>query len=180
MTEPQASDYRPSEEQIGFLLKRLMHLFRHLADQRLKHHADMTLAHLATLDQIRQEPGIAGARLAKRLMVTAQTMTGLLSRLEDDGSVERRADPMSRRADCWHLSPAGAQRLKAGLLAGQPVLTQMLSQLKAEEIPQLREYLQRCVDGLEQENRRNPAPLPDEDARNRSLANVTKPVAPPK
>lgn len=140
---------RLPEEQICYLLKRLMHQFRHQMEERLRRSSDVSFAHLVTLDQLQQEPGIAGARLARRLLVTAQTMTGLLRRLEEDGAIERRPDPHNRRADRWYLLPAGLERLNAARSAGAPVMTQMLSQLNAGEIGELRGYLERCVEGLE-------------------------------
>lgn len=142
---------RTPEEQIGYLLKRLMHQFRHQVEERLRRGCDMSLAHLVTLDQLQQEPGIAGARLARRLLVTAQTMTGLLRRLEDEGAIERRPDPHNRRADRWYLLPAGLARLNAARVAGAPVMTKMLSLLDQREIGELRSYLERCVEGLEED-----------------------------
>jgi DNA-binding MarR family transcriptional regulator len=140
---------RTPEEQIGYLLKRLMHQFRHQVEERLRRGCDMSLAHLVTLDQLQQEPGIAGARLARRLLVTAQTMTGLLRRLEQEGAIERRPDPQNRRADRWYLLPAGQARLNAARSAGAPVMTRMLSLLEPREIGELRGYLEQCVEGLE-------------------------------
>jgi MarR family transcriptional regulator for hemolysin len=148
---------RVPEEQIGYLLKRLMHQFRHLVDERLRRNSDVSFAHLVTLDQMQLEPGIAGARLARRLLVTAQTMTGLLRRLEHEGAIERRADPHNRRADRWYLLPKGLERLNAARAAGAPVMTQMLSRLSAQEVTHLRGYLERCVEGLEGEARRDGA-----------------------
>jgi DNA-binding MarR family transcriptional regulator len=148
MTAPRPCARTP-EEQIGYLLKRLMHQFRHQVDERLRRNSDVSFAHLVTLDQLQQEPGIAGARLARRLLVTAQTMTGLLRRLEQEGAIERRPDPHNRRADRWYLLPAGVERLNAARSAGAPVMTQMLSRLEAREVAELRGYLERCVEGLE-------------------------------
>src|SRR5688572_27326739 len=140
---------RSPEEQIGYLLKRLMHQFRHQVEERLRRSGDISFAHLVTLDQLQQEPGIAGARLARRLLVTAQTMTGLLRKLEEEGAIERRPDPHNRRADRWYLLPAGLERLNAARNAGGPVMTQMLSLLGPAEVVELRGYLERCVEGLE-------------------------------
>jgi DNA-binding MarR family transcriptional regulator len=154
MTAPRTCARTP-EEQIGYLLKRLMHQFRHQVDERLRRNSDVSFAHLVTLDQLQQEPGIAGARLARRLLVTAQTMTGLLRRLESDGAIERRPDPHNRRADRWYLLPAGVERLNAARSAGAPVMTQMLSLLKAQEVTELRGYLERCVEGLESSEARS-------------------------
>jgi DNA-binding MarR family transcriptional regulator len=152
---------RAPEEQIGFLLKRLMHVFRHALESRLRRSASMSFAHLVTLDQIHEEPGVAGAQLARRLLVTAQTMTDLLKRLEREGSVERRPDPNNRRADRWHISEDGLARLRQARTTGGPVMTQMLSLLSAGEVSDLRGYLERCVEGLERGNRREAGiPLP--------------------
>lgn len=149
---PAAALHEP-EEQIGYLLKRLMHQFRHQMDQQLRQNVDLSLAHLVTLDQLQQEPGVAGAHLARRLFVTAQTMTGLLRRLEKAGWVERKPDPHNRRADCWFLVPAGLERLERARAAGIPVMTRMLSLLQPGEIATLRTCLERCVDGLERNTR---------------------------
>jgi DNA-binding MarR family transcriptional regulator len=153
--------HRAPEEQIGFLLKRLMHVFRHVLESRLRRGANLSFAHLVTLDQINEEPGIVGAQLARRLLVTAQTMTDLLKRLEREGSIERRSDPNNRRADRWYVRDEGQARLRAARAAAGPVMTQMLSLLNAEEVGELRGFLERCVEGLERENRREAAiPVP--------------------
>lgn len=160
MGMPARSPAKVPDEQIAYLLKRLMHLFRHLVDLRLRRNADISFAHLVTLDQVQQEPGVAGAHLARRLFVTAQTMTGLLRRLESDGCIERRPDPHNRRADRWFILPLGLERLGSARAAGAPVMTQMLSLLDESELAALRNYLERCVEGLEQENRREIQVLP--------------------
>lgn len=150
--------YRAPEEEIGFLLKRLMHVFRHVLEARLRRSAaSLSFAHLVTLDQISEEPGIVGAQLARRLLVTAQTMTDLLKRLEREGSIERKADPNNRRADRWYIREEGQARLRSARSAGGPVMTQMLSLLSTEEIARLRDSLERCVEGLERESRREEA-----------------------
>lgn len=151
---------RTPDEQIGYLLKRLMHQFRHQVEDQLRRSGDISFAHLVTLDQLQQEPGVAGARLARRLLVTAQTMTGLLRRLEKEGAIERRPDPHNRRADCWYLLPEGLDRLNAARRAGGPVMTQMLSLLEPREVAELRGYLERCVEGLESVGAREDAPAP--------------------
>jgi DNA-binding MarR family transcriptional regulator len=149
MVQTSRAGNRSPDEQIGYLLKRLMHQFRHQVEERLRRSTDVSFAHLVVLDQLEQEPGIPGARLAKRLLVTAQTMTGLLRRLEADGAIERRPDPHNRRADRWYLLSVGRERLHSARSAGGPVMTQMLSQLSAKEVSELRGYLERCVAGLE-------------------------------
>jgi DNA-binding MarR family transcriptional regulator len=137
------------EQQIGLLFKQLMHAFRHDIDQRLRHHGGLSFAHVVTLGQVEETPGLPGAQLARRLFVTAQTLTGLLRRLEQDGHLLRRPHPHNRRADCWHLSPSGERQLREARGVMAPVVTQMLSQLAPAEVESLRDMLQRCVAGLE-------------------------------
>ncbi len=151
--------HRAPEEKIGYLLKRLMHVFRHVLEVRLRRNASMSFAHLVTLDQIHEEPGVAGAQLARRLLVTAQTMTELLKRLERDGCIERRPDPNNRRADRWFIRSDGVARLQQGRVAGGPVMTQMLALLSPREIVEFRGFLERCVEGLERQNRREARPV---------------------
>lgn len=161
--------HRAPEEQIGFLLKRLMHVFRHALEARLRRSASLSFAHLVTLDQISEEPGIVGAQLARNLLVTAQTMTDLLKRLEREGSIERRPDPNNRRADRWYIREEGLARLRAARTAGSPVMTQMLSLLDDAEVAELRGYLERCVAGLEgAAEREAAAPVAPPPARGRA------------
>jgi DNA-binding MarR family transcriptional regulator len=147
--------HRAPEEQIGFLLKRVMHAFRHALEAKLRDTASLSFAHFVTLDQINEEPGIVGAQLARRLLVTAQTMTDLLKRLEREGCIERRADPNNRRADRWYVCETGLDRLRSSRSAGGPVMTQMLSLLERDEVAKLRDFLERCVEGLEGEGKRD-------------------------
>jgi len=161
---------RSPDEQIGYLLKRLMHQFRHQVEEQLRRSTDVSFAHLVVLDQLEQEPGIPGARLARRLLVTAQTMTGLLRRLEVEGAIERRPDPHNRRADSWHLLPLGRERLYSARCAGGPVMKQMLSQLSAKQVSEFRGYLELCVAGLESAGHSAaPAAGPEPRGREESL-----------
>jgi len=52
MVTSQRSCQRTPEEQISYLLKRLMHQFRHQVDERLRRNSDVSFAHLVTLDQL--------------------------------------------------------------------------------------------------------------------------------
>ena len=72
----------------------------------------------------------------------------------------------NRRADRWYLLPAGVERLNAARMAGAPVMTQMLSMLRPQEVTELRGYLERCVDGLESGAQRDIAELAAERRRN--------------
>jgi DNA-binding MarR family transcriptional regulator len=142
----------PPEEAIPYLLKSLHHSLRQAVDELFRQeHIELSFAHFATLYALDVEPGVAGAELARRGFVTAQTMNTLLRRLEKDGDIERRPNPANARADCWFLTRAGQRRFQRAKAIGDFLWKRMLSTLKPAEVTQLQNLLQRCITGLDAE-----------------------------
>jgi DNA-binding MarR family transcriptional regulator len=144
-------------ERIGFLLKSLQHTLRQTIDEALrKQGVELSFAHLAALFNLHYDPGISGAQLARRAMVSAQTMHSALRALEQDGYIERRPHPDSRRADSWSLTPAGLAELKRARAVGSAVFGRMLTALSTQEIAALEDSLRRCIaafdDGTERDD----------------------------
>jgi DNA-binding MarR family transcriptional regulator len=141
-------------ERIGFLLKSLQHSLRQTIDETLrKQGVELSFAHFAALFNLHHEPGISGAQLARRAMVSAQTMNSALRALEREGLIERRAHPDSRRADSWSLTAAGLRELGRAREVGSGVFSRMLGALDANEIAALENYLGRCVAALDGDGR---------------------------
>jgi DNA-binding MarR family transcriptional regulator len=140
----------PPEEAIPYLLKGLHHSLRQAVDEGLRRgRIELSFAHLATLYTVDAEPGLAGAELARRSSVTAQTMNTILHRMERDGQLERRPHPSSSRADSWFVTPRGSKQLNQAKVVGKAIWRQMLSALAAREVEQLQSLLHRCIRGLE-------------------------------
>jgi len=140
----------PPGEIIAYLLKSLHHSLRQAVDETLRLHGmEMSFAHLATLYTLNAEPGVAGAELARRGFVTAQTMNTLLRRLEQEGDIERRPNPASLRADSWFITDSGLLHLDRAKVVGEGVFRRMLSPFKAGEIALLQSLLERCIGGLD-------------------------------
>jgi DNA-binding MarR family transcriptional regulator len=143
---------------IGFLVKSLQHTLRQSLDEALrKQSVELSFAHVAALFTLHHEPGITGARLARRLFVSAQTMNSVLRRLELDGRIERRPHPDSRRADSWSLKPAGIAELARAQRVGTTIFDAMLAPLNANEIAAFEDYLRRCIAALEDSSTGNDA-----------------------
>lgn len=69
-----------------------------LLAQRLRSEYGMNPARLDLLGHLHQAPeGLAMTALARRLMVTNASVTGLVDRMETEGLVERRPSPVDRR-----------------------------------------------------------------------------------
>ena len=142
------------EHAVGFLLKSLHHSLRQSMDEALrKQGLGLSFAHFAALFGLHIEPGITGAQLARRVLVSAQTMNAALRRLEAEGLVERHPHAESRRADSWQLTDRGSVQLARARVVGDSVFSQMLSALSGAEIEQLTSYLRRCIVALGTDNR---------------------------
>jgi DNA-binding MarR family transcriptional regulator len=147
--DPVSSDQ--PEHVVGFLLKSLHHSLRQSMDEALREQGvHMSFAHFAALFGLFCEPGMTGAQLARRSLVSAQTINAVLRRLETERLVERRPHPESRRADSWHLTEEGTQRLGQARAVGDAVFSRMLAALSANEVQCLQSYLRRCIDALGQ------------------------------
>ena len=137
---------------VGFLLKRLNHSLRQDLDEALRQgRVRLSFAQLTTLFGVFFEPGLTGAQLARRSIVSAQTMNSLLRNLESGGFIERRPHPESRRADSWFLTQKGSKQLEEARVIGDAVFARMLTGMSAKEIRTLEGYLRRCIDALEGE-----------------------------
>ncbi len=149
----------PPEEAIPYLLKGLHHSLRQAVDEGLRRgRIELSFAHLATLYTIDAEPGLAGAELARRSSVTAQTMNTILHRMERDGQLERRPHPSSPRADSWFVTTRGSKQLDQAKVVGKAIWRKMLAALAEREVAQLQNLLHRCIRGLDaQVERERPA-----------------------
>jgi DNA-binding MarR family transcriptional regulator len=142
-------DFGPAE-QIGFLLKSLQHTLRQNMDQALrKQGLELSFAQLACLFNLHYDPGISGAQIARRAMVSAQTMNSVLHALELDGYIERGPHPDSRRADSWSLTERGLEGLERAREVGSAVFGRMLGSMSADEVDAFTGFLRRCIAALD-------------------------------
>lgn len=147
---------------IGFLLKSLHHTLRQRIEEALrKKGIELSFAHFAALFGIESEPGITGAKLARRAMVSPQTMNSALRRLESDGRIERRPHPDSRRADSWTLTGEGLELLNQARAVGNAIFERMLAPLDRAETAALETSLRRCIAALESDHGGEVAPARD-------------------
>jgi len=138
------------EHIVGFLLKSLHHTLRQNMEEAMrKRGLELSFAHFAALFGIESEPAITGAKLARRAMVSAQTMNSALRRLEADGRIERRPHPDTRRADSWTVTDEGRELLDQAREVGNATFERMLAPLNTAETAALESSLRRCISALE-------------------------------
>jgi len=151
---------RRPEQAVPYLLRNLHHSLRQAVDESFRRDGlELSFAHFATLYTLANEPGVAGAEIARRLFVTAQTMNAILRRMEEEGVVERRPHPGNARADSWYLTRAGEARFARAKKLGDAVWRRMLSTLAPQEVDQLQDLLRRCISAVDSqlESLRTPA-----------------------
>jgi DNA-binding MarR family transcriptional regulator len=72
---------------------------------------DLSVKEYTTLSVLGNRPGLSNAQLARRALVTPQSMIEILAKLEHRGLVAREADPNHGRILRARLTPAGAELL---------------------------------------------------------------------
>jgi DNA-binding MarR family transcriptional regulator len=130
-------------------LKEVLRALRSAMESRMRSREGVSsFAHAMLLAFLAREPGLSGAQAARRSLVTAQTMNGLLRNLEAAGYVAREPNPENRRADRWFLTRKGLRHLEKGRGVADEVIRQMLAPLTDRDTQRLYKLLGRCGEAL--------------------------------
>lgn len=135
-------------ERIGYLLKRAQQALRGAMDAALREEG-VTTPQYAALTALREEAGLSGADLARRCFVTPQTMSGIISNLEEAGLIERRPHPEHGRILEARLTPVGREAVERCRRAVDAIEDGMLADLDVDARRRLAAALRSCVDALE-------------------------------
>ena len=111
----------------------------------------LTLPAYTALSVLRAQDGLSNAHLARRSLVTPQSMSEVLTLLADQGYVRRRAEPGHGRVIRTELTEAGTRALERCDRAVDDVEQEMLGDLDADEVTRLRGVLIRCGRALERD-----------------------------
>ncbi|NOK58654.1 MAG: hypothetical protein GFH27_549301n316 [Chloroflexi bacterium AL-W] len=104
----------------------------------------LSAAQWGVLAQVRDQPGIAGASIARAAEVSPAAITTMLQRLEHAGLVERRALPQGRIVETY-LTPAGQAIVQEADLAVARVEGRVQAAFHSSETQRLFEDLQRVA-----------------------------------
>lgn len=73
---------------------------------------DLSIQEFTALSVLHSRPGLSNAQLARRTLVSPQSMLEILARLEDRGLLAREVDPAHRRVLRTELTAAGNELLE--------------------------------------------------------------------
>jgi DNA-binding MarR family transcriptional regulator len=138
------------EPRVSYVIGRLDRALRRRLTDAVRP-AGLTLPAYTALSVLRAQDGLSNAQLARRSLVTPQSMSEVLTLLVDKGYVRRRAEPGHGRVIRNELTRAGSRALDRCDRAVDDVEQEMLADLDADEVTSLREVLIRCGRVLERD-----------------------------
>ena len=101
-----------------------------------------TLPRFDLLSQLYRSPGgLTMGEISARLMVTNGNVTGLITRLVDEGLVDRLQDEDDRRIQWVRLTPKGNKLFSSMAPANQAWVTEAMAQMTEAELRQLQTLL---------------------------------------
>lgn len=132
----------------GYLIKDVTRLYTH----NFERHAqalNLTLGQCKVLGYLQRHEGVSQARLAELTDTDPMTLARLLTRMEQDGLVERRPDPHDGRAHCLYLRASALPVLDEVWRVSDRVRGETLYGLSAAERTQLMNLLARVHANLD-------------------------------
>ena len=132
-------------ENILWLLKQAFYFSLTTVNDAISPHGVST-AQIGVLRQLSNEPGLSGAELARRLLITPQGVQLALTALERRGLVERKQDPRHKRILQTYLTDEGRNVVATVLSDAVAAHEEVFGVLSAEEQETLRELLSRVVE----------------------------------
>jgi len=138
----------PTDERLGYLLKRVQQALVVELDQRLRK-LGMTTPQYAALAMLEQYPGASNANLAKRCFVTPQTMHQIVGRLEQHALVLRQPHPEHGKIRQAQLTTEGTRRLQQAHGEVLEVEVQMVRHLSEDDRQRAEVLLKTCLAALQ-------------------------------
>ena len=136
------------EPRLSYVIGRLDRVLRRRLGAAVEP-AGLTLPAYTALSVLRDQGGLSNAQLARRSLITPQSMSEVLARLVEQGYVRRRASPGEGRAIRIELTTAGGRALERCDRAVDGIEREMLRDLDAGEAASLRDALIHCGRALE-------------------------------
>jgi DNA-binding MarR family transcriptional regulator len=132
-------------ENLLWLLKQAFYFSLTSVNDAISSHGVST-AQIGVLRQLSNEPGLSGAELARRLLISPQGVQLALTSLERRGLVERKQDPQHKRILQAYLTDEGRNVVATVLGDAVAAHEEVFGVLSAQEQETLRELLSRVVE----------------------------------
>ncbi len=135
------------EGSVGFLVHEVARLLRRRFEDEARLHG-FTLPQWRALAVIARSEGLSQVNLAAAIDNDQMTVSGIVSRLEKRGLIERYADPNDSRAKLARLTPAGSELVATARNVGRGLYEKALGGLTTAQREGLVESLEQIRDNL--------------------------------
>jgi DNA-binding MarR family transcriptional regulator len=132
-------------ENILWLLKQAFYFSLTSVNDAISTHGVST-AQIGVLRQLSNEPGLSGAELARRLLISPQGVQLALTALERGGLIERKQDPQHKRILQAYLTDEGRDVVARVVNDAVAAHEEVFGVLSPDEQETLRELLSRVVE----------------------------------
>lgn len=129
----------------GYALKRAEQVMIRLCDGVLREDG-LSTARYVVLRVLADQPDLSAAQLARRALVSPQTMNSLVASLEKAGLVVREEHPENARTLRSRLTPAGERAMREAREKVAEAQARLFGGLSVEELDLLETLLTRCVE----------------------------------
>jgi DNA-binding MarR family transcriptional regulator len=120
-------------------------------DRRLQEQADLSLADYGILITLVSAPGLClrMSELSTRQMLTPSGITRVVTRLEEQGLVQREPDPADGRASLAALTRSGLETLRRAQVVHHATVRELfLGRLTARELDRLAQLYEKAIPGV--------------------------------
>lgn len=135
------------EARLGHSIKRAEQVLMAAKKAALRE-TELTVAQYSALLVLAQSPGLSGAQIARRCLVTPQTMATVLATLAAKGLIEREHSSVHSMVLVARLTPPGHAILRKADRLAVDVERHLASSITTEEQDQLRDLLERTAAAL--------------------------------
>jgi DNA-binding MarR family transcriptional regulator len=136
-----------AQPRLTYVVGRLDRVVRRHLDDALRPHG-LTTPQYTTLSILRSPGVLSNAQLARRALITPQSMSQILATLEQRQLIRRKPDPGHGRILRVELTAAGRKVLQECDRAADEIERQMLSSLGTRERKEIGPLLIECVRAL--------------------------------
>lgn len=143
----------PVEERLGHDIKRVEQAIMGVKKAVLRE-AGLTVAQYAALLALAESPGLSGAQLARRCLVTPQTMATVLATLSEKGLIDREQSSVHSLVLVARLTRSGYAVLRKADRLAIDVERHLADAFTAQEREDLQELLGRAAETLRAFDRR--------------------------
>ena len=129
---------------LGYALWQTQHAVERVHDRALEA-VGITLTQAAALLHLNVQPGLSGAELARRLLVTPQSTATLLAQLEKKGWIQRAPHEVHRTLIEVTITGEGGDVLQRAIATMDATDKRIAEGLSVEEVEQLNQSLALCL-----------------------------------